>query len=265
MTRTTVVTGGSSGIGAEAVSRLVARGHRVFVVDRTAPTRDDVQYIEADLADPVSIRAITELVPEQIHGLANVAGVAGSGGSDLTLRVNFLGLRELTLALYDRFAPGSAIVNVASRAGHQWPLRLSDHVALSRTDSFEHGLEWLASHPVSDNNAYPYSKEVLRVWTQLLAPEFRSKGIRMNVISPGPVETPIFDEFKALLGQKRVQDGVDRGGRAATPADIAPAIVWLLSDESDWVVGADVPVDGGLQASYVEIPMGSQPGIRTGD
>lgn len=265
MTRTIVVTGGASGIGAETVTRLVAAGDRVIVLDRAAPERSDVAYVEIDLSDPDAIHRAVEQLPAQLHGLANIAGVSGAGGSGLTMRVNFLGLRELTRAVLGRLQPGSSIVNVASRAGHQWPLRIAEHVELARTASFEDGLAWLAEHPVSDNNAYPYSKEVLRLWTQLVAPEYGARGIRINVVSPGPVETPIFSEFKSLLGPNRVQDGVDRAGRPATPADIAPAIFWLLSDEARWVVGADIAVDGGLQASYVETPVAEQPGIRTGD
>lgn len=265
MTRTIVVTGGSSGIAAETVAQLVGLSDDVIVLDRVAPQRSDVAYVQVDLSDPDSIHRAVEQLPREIDGLANVAGVSGAGGSDLTLRVNFLGLRELTRALRDRLRPGSAIVNVASRAGHQWSLRLAQHIELARTETFAAGLAWLVEHPVSDNNAYPYSKEVLRLWTQLVAHEYSAGGLRINVISPGPVETPIFGEFKSLLGANRVQDGVDRAGRPATPADIAPAIVWLLSDAACWVVGSDITVDGGLQASYIETPIDQQPGIRTGD
>lgn len=265
MTPTVVVTGGASGIAAETVGRLVARGDDVIVLDRAAPERDDVAFVQVDLGDRDSIHRAVSQLPEQLDGLANVAGVSGTGGSDQTLRVNFLGLRELTRAVTDRLRVGSSIVNVASRAGHQWPLRIAQHVELARTESFDEGLAWLAAHSVSDNNAYPYSKEVLRLWTQLVAGDYSRRGIRINAVSPGPVETPIFAEFKSLLGENRVQDGVDRAGRPASPADIAPAIVWLLSDEARWVVGSDIAVDGGLQASYVEIPIDQQPGIRTGD
>lgn len=262
--RNHLITGGSSGIGAEVVDRLLARGDRATVLDRTGPQREDVTWVPVDLADPQSIEEAAASLEGTYQGVANVAGVPGTGGSDLTMRVNFLGLRALTEAVLDRLDRGSSIVNVSSRAGHQWALRLPRHVELARTRDYRAGLAWLREHPVSDNNAYPYSKEVVRVWSQLRAGELIGRGIRVNAVSPGPVDTPIFADFKRLLGEERVNDGVVRGGgRPGTPADIAPIITWLLSGESGWVSGADIPVDGGLAATYVETPVHEQPGIRT--
>lgn len=259
-----LVTGGASGIGAEVAQRLLAARHKVTVLDRDRPECDGVTWVAVNLAEPASIGAATGGLDGTYAGLANVAGVPGTGGSELTMRVNFLGLRELTDAVLPRLQRGASIVNVASRAGHQWPLRLPTHVELARTDGFDGGLRWLARHHVSDNHAYPYSKEVLRVWTQLKAADLMAVGIRVNVINPGPVATPILDDFRRLLGEERMADGVTRGGgRAARPADIAPVITWLLSEESAWVNGADIAVDGGLSASYVETPIDAQPGIRT--
>lgn len=262
-TRTYLVTGGASGIAAEATDRLVTAGHDVIVLDRAAPARRDVTYIPVDMGDPASIDQAVTALPERLHGLANVAGVSGVAGAGLTLRVNFLGLRHLTLAVLDKLEPGSGIVNVASRAGHQWPLRLTQHLELAKTPDFTSGLAWLAEHPVTDNNGYPYSKEILRVWTQLIAPGLLDRGLRINVINPGPVETPIFREFKQLLGEERVQDGVNRAGRPANPTDIAPVITFLLSANAQWINGADIAVDGGLAASYLDTPIGQQPGIQT--
>ncbi|HEX7382023.1 MAG TPA: coniferyl-alcohol dehydrogenase [Nevskiaceae bacterium] len=259
-----LVSGGSSGIGRALVAQLLRQGARVTVLDRNRPSRDAVDYVKVDLADPESLRGAVRGLRGPYSGLANVAGVSGAAGADLTLRVNFLGLRALTLGVVDLLAPGSGIVNVASRAGHQWPLRLGQHLALADTASYEAGLEWLGLHPVADTEAYPYSKEVLRVWTQLYAAEAAARRLRVNVVNPGPVETPILKEFRQMLGEKRVDDGIQRAGRAGTPEDIAPVIAWLLSADARWINGAEIAVDGGLQASYVRVPKELQPGIPAG-
>lgn len=71
----------------------------------------------------------------------------------------------------------------------------------------------------------------------------------MNCVSPGPVDTPILADFKASLGQASVDRSIAMTGRAGTPSDIAPAIVFLLTQASSWVVGSELIVDGGLMAS----------------
>lgn len=259
-----LVVGAASGIGAEVSRRLTEAGHHVTGLDLVKPENQAIEWVFVNLAEPDTISKAAAELTGRYDGIANIAGVPGTGGSDLTLRVNFLGIRALTDALQTKLNAGSGIVNVASRAGHQWPLRLQQHLALATTDSYESGLAWLVQHSVSDNNAYPYSKEVLRVWTQLKAAELISTGLRVNVINPGPVATPILGDFRRLLGEDRMNDGITRGGgQAAQPTDIAPIITWLLSDDARWVNGADIAVDGGLAATYIETPMADQPGIKT--
>jgi NAD(P)-dependent dehydrogenase (short-subunit alcohol dehydrogenase family) len=66
----------------------------------------------------------------------------------------------------------------------------------------------------------------------------------MNCVSPGPVDTPALRHFIETLGRaRRVMDLMDRPGR---PEEIAPVVAFLLSEESDWIRGANIPVDGGL-------------------
>lgn len=68
-------------------------------------------------------------------------------------------------------------------------------------------------------------------------------------MSPGPVETPILTQFRAVLGNQRVNSDVDRVGRAGTAGDIAPVILFLCSDAARWVNGNNIATDGGLEAS----------------
>jgi NAD(P)-dependent dehydrogenase (short-subunit alcohol dehydrogenase family) len=109
----------------------------------------------------------------------------------------------------------------------------------------------LASHKVGDVEGYPLSKELLLLWTMQAAhqPLFRNRGIRVNAISPGPVTTPILGEFRAVFGDPRVDDDIARVGRAGSAPDIAPPALFLCSDGARWINGANLPVDGGLEAS----------------
>ena len=102
-----------------------------------------------------------------------------------------------------------------------------------------------------DGEGYPLSKELLLLWTMRAAhqPLFRDRGIRVNAVSPGPVTTPILKEFRQVFGDPRVDEDIARVGRAGAPADIAPAALFLCSDGARWINGANLPVDGGLEAS----------------
>jgi NAD(P)-dependent dehydrogenase (short-subunit alcohol dehydrogenase family) len=247
-----VVTGASSGIGRETALRLLAAGAEVVALDRRPPAGlGAARWQPLDLADPASIAdAATALGSLPIAALCNVAGVPGTAGVETVMRVNYLGLRELSERLRGRLA-GGAVVNLASFAGSRWRQRLAAHRELAATPGFEAGLEWLRRHPVAEQESYPYSKEALIVWTKLAALRWRDEGIRVNSVSPGPVETPILADFKASLGEERVQEDVDRGGgRVGRTEEIAPLVCFLCGGGAGWITGADVPVDGGVAASF---------------
>lgn len=83
--------------------------------------------------------------------------------------------------------------------------------------------------------------------------QFKSRGIRVNAVSPGPVETPILTQFRQVPGDARVDNDIVRVGRsvwrAGTAADIAPVVLILCSDAARWINGANIAADGGLEAS----------------
>ncbi|MEP7241019.1 MAG: SDR family oxidoreductase, partial [Devosia sp.] len=109
----------------------------------------------------------------------------------------------------------------------------------------------IKDHGAADGEGYPLSKELLLLWTQVAAhqPQFKSRGVRVVSVSPGPVETPILKEFRQVLGDARVNGDIAPVGRAGTPGDIAPVVAFLCSDGARWINGANIAADGGLEAS----------------
>ncbi len=250
--KTIVVTGVSSGIGGESARLLRERGARVVGIDRNEPTISLDGFVQADLSRTEAIDEAVRALPERIDALANVAGVPGTAPADLVARVNYLGLRHLTQAVLGRMPQGGSIVNVASILGAEWPARLEAHKALAATRSFEAGLEHLARHPVAQDSCYQYFKEALIVWTFTQSqPWFLRHGVRMNCVAPGPVMTPILGDFVTMLGQERVSKDAHRMKRPALADEIAPVIAFLCSEDSRWVSGINLPVDGGLASTYV--------------
>lgn len=246
--KTIVVTGCASGIGLETARVCKAWGATVLGVDRTMTHEHVDALYKADLSDPAMIAALVQALPSGIHGLANVAGLPPTAPAELVLKVNLVGLKALTLGLIPKLADGASIVNLASLAGFFWTDRVSS-IHASEALAFDDVAEFVRTHDAGDagGRSYFFSKEALVAWTLQNRWTWRARGIRMNAVSPGPVDTPILGDFVKTLGARAEEDMrvMDRPG---TPADIAPVVAFLLSDLSGWIRGANLPVDGGMSS-----------------
>jgi NAD(P)-dependent dehydrogenase (short-subunit alcohol dehydrogenase family) len=249
--KTIVVTGAASGIGERTATLAAQLGADVIGIDLREPATPLAGFIAADLSVPDAIAPLAARLPARFDALCNVAGVSGTSGVAKTLAVNFYGLRALTEAAAPRIREGGAVVNVASIAGYGWRAELARAKALVDVPGFPDLPALIAERGLGNVVGYLLSKELLLLWTfrAALQPLFKSRGIRVNAVSPGPVETPILSQFRSVIGDARVDSDIARVGRAGTPADIAPAILFLCSDGARWINGANLPVDGGLEAS----------------
>ena len=245
--KTIVVTGAASGIGAETSRELRKLGAKVIGVDRVAPSHGDVDaFYPADLAIKGSIDSLIADLPAGLNGLCNVAGLPPTSPPELVLMVNVIGLKRLTLGLIAKMADGASIVNVASLAGIDWAESATQITAFHDVD-FSQVEEFCTKFAITGSRSYFFSKEYLIAWTFLHRWTWRSRGIRMNCVSPGPVETPILKDFVATLGA-RVEEDMKVMDRPATPADIAPVIAFLQTDGSRWFRGANLTADGGMSS-----------------
>lgn len=246
--KTIAVTGSSSGIGAETVDLLKSYGARVIGFDKQVahPINTD-EFIQVDLADPDSIEAAVAATPCKVDALCNVAGIPPTLPEPLVLQVNFTGLRHFTERMIDHLNEGAAIVNCGSMAGFGWQENLYQVKAFMALRDFDDVTEFVADQEIQGAKSYMLSKEALVAWTHKCWDRWKDKGIRMNTVSPGPADTPILKDFIEALGQ-RAEDDLNtlRAGRVE---EIAPLIAFLCSDASQWLRGANIPVDGGLAAS----------------
>ncbi len=249
--KTIVITGVSSGIGSDTAKLLRLQGARVIGVDRNDPTLTLDGFVKADLSTPAALDAAFAPLPARIDALCNIAGVPGTSPVDLVAKVNYLGLRHLTLGLLDRMEGGS-VVNISSILGAEWPARLELHRTLGQTSSFAEGQAWLAKNPVAQETCYQYFKEALIVWTYTQSQKlFLERNVRMNCVAPGPVFTPILGDFVQMLGNERVEKDAHRMKRPAFSDEVASVIAFMCSDASRWVSGINLPVDGGLASTYL--------------
>lgn len=250
--KTLLITGVASGIGARTAELAVSLGADVVGVDVNAPETRVGRFHRVDLSDPVAVTGLAERLPDRIDAICNVAGLSGAVGAVPTLSVNFYGLRALSEAVAGKIRDGGSIVNVASIAGFGWRENLARAKAMVAIGGYPDVATVVGDHGVADEECYPVSKELL-LWTFQAAhcEQLKSRGIRINAVSPGPVETPILRQFREVLGDERVDSDVDRVGRAGNAADIAPVVLFLCSDAARWINGANLPVDGGLETSLL--------------
>ena len=246
--KTIVVTGCSSGIGRETAKLIKRLGGDVVGVDRNK-TEDYVDELYlADMSDRRTIKALVNALPNRIDGIVNSAGVPPTLPADIVLKVNLLGLKYFTTLMIEKLNDNSSIVNLASLAGFGWPnaleaIKASEHLDFEDVERFMH------DHKISNEGgrSYFFSKEALVVWTKKNRWTWRDRGIRINAISPGPVDTPIMPDFKKTLG-KRAEEDFAVNDRPGKPEDVAPVVCFLLSDMTHWFRGANLMLDGGMSS-----------------
>jgi len=242
-----VVTGAARGIGRAIAERLHEGGARVLLVDCDAEALHAtaqalrsahewaIDCAVADLADPEAIRNLAEQVvgrQDKVNVLVNNAGIEFD-----------LPLEKITAEVFDR------VVAVNLRA----PLLLTQ--ALARLFPEEGGTVVNISSIHADHafpNAIPYacSKAGLVALTRNLALELAPRRIRVNAVCPGYIDTPMWDEWLRTVNDP---DKLEREvavlhplGRRGKPEDVASAVAYLASAQSEWVTGTHLVVDGGL-------------------
>lgn len=244
-----IVTGAASGIGAATAELLAAKGANIIAMDLNKPAASYYRFIPIDLSDRTSVIQATSSVNEQIDAICNIAGVPPTAGEMVTLKVNFLGLKMFTECLLPKLADNGSIVNMASLAGFKWQERISavkEFMAMTLADDIE---LFCRDNEIIGPQAYFFSKEVLRVWTMQAALKLKGRGIRVNCVSPGPVETPILKNFIKSLGS-RAEDDL-KENRAGRTDEIAPVVAFLCGEDSGWITGANIPADGGAMAGLL--------------
>jgi 3alpha(or 20beta)-hydroxysteroid dehydrogenase len=230
-----VVTGGSGGIGSACVRALAAAGHDVVSVD-VAPAPGDLpgRFVHADLADPHGALGAIRDTCARVDVLVNGAGIVernrfGAYDPDEWNRVFAVNAQApffLVQGLVDLMAPGASVVNISS------------------LEAFSVFASSGATTPV-----YASTKAALRSLTETLAAELGPRGIRINAVAPGVIETKLTDSWTADVNDWCVRHIAL--GRLGHADDVADAVCFLASDAARYVTGATLLVDGGMNLGLV--------------
>jgi NAD(P)-dependent dehydrogenase (short-subunit alcohol dehydrogenase family) len=235
-----VITGAASGIGAEAARLFAAEGAKVVGVD-IAPGSEGELALEADVTDEEQVRGMYERVREELGRIDVLFNNAGINPSDDA------SVLETSLEAWQRVQDVN-LRSVFLCCKHGIPhLLAGDGGSVINTASFV-AVMGAAVSQIS----YTASKGGVLSLSRELGVEFARRGVRVNALCPGPVNTPLLQELFADDPQKAARRLVHLPmGRFAEAREVAQAALFLASDESSYVTASTFLVDGGLSAAYL--------------
>lgn len=242
--RVALITGGASGIGAAIAERFVREGAAVAIADRD---EDRAQALASKLADQGSAIACRVDVSDPEDVEAMTARVEGSLGSpDILVTSAGIGMQKafldttieewnriMSVNLAGAFLCGQAVARRMVARGYGRIVNISSGAGL---------------RGVSGRSAYGASKAGLILLTQVMAAELGSRGITVNAIAPGPIETPLTMQMHTAETRAAYinKTPLQRYGRLD---EVASAAVFLASEQSSYITADTLQVDGGMAAT----------------
>jgi len=229
--KTALITGGSIGIGKAIVKRFQDEGAKVIVFDLEKPDYD-VNYFAVDISNEDQIKEAVRYL-KNVDILVNNAGIYFQESIETTTKeqldkivdVNFKGNYLMCKHLIPLILKSKGnIINIASALGVV---------------------------PELSSPAYCSTKSAIIMLTKCLAQEYASKGIRVNSILPGPIDTPLLRNSFKSEDDKRTSENKIPLKRIGKPEEVANVAVFLASDEASYVTGGMYSVDGGESTSSV--------------
>lgn len=244
--RRVVVIGAGSGIGAATAAHYHRGGHEVVAVDLGPNDTPASRHLICDLRDAGSVDRLLGELGSGWDVLAHVAGVPGTAPADDVLAVNYLGLRRMVEGMLPLLNHDGAVVAVASTAALGWDQRVDVLDGLLAATDNDTVSAWQATQD-ANYPVYSTSKQAVILYTRRLAGTAWTKyGVRVNTVSPGPVQTPILPDFEQTMGVEILDMARATVGRHADVDDIVGVIDFLGSPAARWVIGQDIQVDGGF-------------------
>jgi NAD(P)-dependent dehydrogenase (short-subunit alcohol dehydrogenase family) len=236
-----LVTGGNSGIGLATAKRFVSEGAYVFITGRRQKELDtavkeigkNVTAVQGDVSKLADLDRLFAQIKEEKGKLDIV--FANAGGA------KYAALGEITEEFYDSIFDIN-VKGLLFTVQKALPL-LRDGAAIVLNASI------VASKGFSSNSVYSASKSAVRSFARTWTTDLKDRGIRVNAVSPGPIDTPGLRELFASseTGQARnkmISQTVPLG-RLGTADEIAKAVVFLASDDASYITGVELFVDGG--------------------
>ncbi|MCA8204236.1 SDR family oxidoreductase [Burkholderia sp. AU33545] len=254
-----VVTGAAGGIGTSIVEALVAAGARVALLDRDADRTiavaerlrtagGDVVAIGCDIGDAASVSQAAERVERDfgpVDVLVNNAGLLRAGGIETISLDAWNAMLQVNLTGYMLCSQAFGRAMLARGSG-----------------SMVHVASIAARYPQTHSGAYSASKAAVAMLARQLAAEWGPRGIRSNTVCPGMIRTPLSEAFYQSGDIEARRSAMTASRRIGRPDDIANVVAFLASPRAAYVNGAELVVDGGLDAMLMDLV--PRPGYEAG-
>ena len=240
--KTILITGASSGIGAQTARECSAMGGKVII---TARNEERLNKVLAELSGEGHIAHRCDLLnAEEISSLAknisSVDGVVHCAGLVKPFPVSFLNREKLDETMHTNFYTVVELTTALFKAK-----KINKEAALVFLSSLS------GQHPHKGGSMYAASKAAVEAFCKTVALEYAAKGIRANCISPAMVKTPMFDEAAEGMSTQSMEEHVAKYPLGVGyPEDVARAVVFFLSPASRWITGTNLLMDGGLLLAY---------------
>ena len=228
--RTVLITGGNRGIGFAIAQEFVAQGHRVAVTARSGSGPEGSLTVIADVTDAASIDAAFSEVEEKLGPVEVVVANAGITRDMLLMRMSD---DDFTAVIDTNLTGAFRVVKRASKG--MLKARFGRIILVSSVVGLL-GSAGQVNYAASKSGLVGLARSVTR--------ELGARGITANVVAPGFIETDMTAELSPELQQSYVKQ--IPAARFASPVEVARVITWLASDDSGYISGAVIPVDGGL-------------------
>ncbi len=241
--RTALITGGSGGIGLSIVKKLIKNKIKVIILDINTPSKKIllnkfIEFKKIDLSDYKNLQlCLTELKKKykKIEYVINAAGVLWFDKD--------VSLEKIEINTWDKVFSinlNSIVIVLQNILPQMKKNKFGSIVHISSIDAL--------SGDNKPQDAYGSSKAALLRLSKSISIQFASKNIRSNSILPGPIETPMQERWKKNPESKKILSNFIPLRRVGKPSDIANSTMFLLSDESSFITGTELIVDGGLRA-----------------